>query len=48
DGSFTIANLPPGQYTLGIWQEKLGEQEQTITVGPHADAAIHITMKAKQ
>ena len=46
DGSFSIANLPPGQYTLGIWQEKLGTQEQTITVAPHADTAIHITMKA--
>ena len=44
DGTFTIANLPPGQYTLGIWQEKLGTQEQIITVAPHADTAISITM----
>lgn len=48
DGTFTIANLQPGQYTLGIWQEKLGTQEQTITVAPHADTAIHITMKSNE
>jgi plastocyanin len=34
NGSFHIANIPPGDYTLEAWQEKLGTQEQKITVTP--------------
>lgn len=30
--SFDAANLPDGQYTLVAWHEKLGTQEQKITV----------------
>lgn len=47
DGAFTIANLPPGTYTLAVWQEKLGTQEQTITVGPLAKATANFTFKEK-
>ena len=32
DGSFTIANVPPGQYTLKVWHERAGEASQPITV----------------
>jgi len=45
DGSFTLANLPPGTYMLAVWQEKLGTQEQTITVGPQARATANFTFK---
>lgn len=34
DGTFTIPNVPPGEYTIEVWQEKLGAQEQKVTVGP--------------
>ncbi|HEY2931337.1 MAG TPA: carboxypeptidase regulatory-like domain-containing protein [Acidobacteriota bacterium] len=34
DGVFEIRNLPPGQYTLEAWHEKLGTQQQKVTVGP--------------
>lgn len=43
DGSFTIPNLPPGTYTIGIWQEKLGVQERQATVAPHADTQLNLT-----
>jgi hypothetical protein len=33
DGSFSIKNLPPGTYTIEAWHEKLGTQQQTVTVG---------------
>jgi len=33
DGTYTIkGNLPDGEYTLHAWHEKLGEQDQKITV----------------
>ena len=47
DGTFEIRNLPPGTYTLGVWQEVLGTQEQQITVGPHGDVQANFTFKGK-
>lgn len=41
DGSFEIRNLPPGDYTLTAWQEKLGEQKQQVHVAPSAAAAVN-------
>jgi plastocyanin len=32
-GKFEIKGLPPGDYTIEAWHEKLGTQEQKITVG---------------
>ena len=32
DGSFTLKGLPPGDYTLEAWHEKLGTQEIKVTV----------------
>jgi plastocyanin len=34
DGAFTLPNLPPGTYTVAVWQEKLGTTRQQITVTP--------------
>jgi plastocyanin len=47
DGKFTLRNLPPGTYTLGVWQEKLGTQEQQITVPAHGNAEANFTFKEK-
>lgn len=32
DGTFTIKDLPPGNYTLEAWHEKYGTQTATVTV----------------
>jgi hypothetical protein len=32
DGSFSLKGLPPGEYTLEAWHEKLGTQEIKVTV----------------
>lgn len=32
DGVFELRNVPPGTYTLEVWQEELGRQEQQITL----------------
>ena len=33
DGTFQIAGLPPGTYTVAAWHERFGEKTQTVTVG---------------
>jgi hypothetical protein len=47
DGSFTLKGMPAGEYTLGFVQEKLGEQDITVTVQPQAVTAANevFTMK---
>ncbi|HEY0142520.1 MAG TPA: carboxypeptidase regulatory-like domain-containing protein [Thermoanaerobaculia bacterium] len=45
NGSFNIANLPPGNYTLVAWHEKLGEQEQQVTVGAKEQKQVTFTFK---
>ncbi|HEY8996856.1 MAG TPA: carboxypeptidase regulatory-like domain-containing protein [Edaphobacter sp.] len=47
DGTFQITNLPPGTYTLGTWQEKLGTQEQQVIVAPGGKATINFSYKGK-
>lgn len=32
DGSFQIEHIPPGRYKLVTWHERLGRQEQAVTV----------------
>jgi plastocyanin len=47
NGSFTIPNVPPGNYTLTAWQETYGTQTQQITVsaGKAATASFAYTAK---
>ena len=47
DGSFQIRNLPPGDYVLAAWQEKLGTQEQNVTVGSASEAKANFTFRSK-
>jgi len=32
DGSFVLSDVPPGDYTLVVWQEQFGESEHPVTV----------------
>jgi plastocyanin len=45
NGSFTIANLPPGNYTIVAWHEKYGQQEQQVTVGAKESKTVNFTFK---
>jgi hypothetical protein len=47
DGTFEIDNLPPGTYTIGVWQEKLGTQEQQLIVPPRGKPVANFTFKDK-
>jgi len=33
DGSFTLRNLPPGEYTLEAWHERFGTRSQKVSLG---------------
>jgi Carboxypeptidase regulatory-like domain len=43
EGTFSIAGLPPGEYTIEAWQEKYGTQDQKITVGPKETKTVDFT-----
>lgn len=45
NGTFSIANLPPGSYTLVAWHEKYGQQEQPVTVGAKEQKQVTFTFK---
>jgi plastocyanin len=45
-GAFEIKNLPPGEYTIAVWHEKLGTQEQKIKVGDETKE-IEFTFEGK-
>ncbi len=47
DGSYTIENVPPGNYTVTAWQETYGTQSAKVTVGAGAAATADFTFKAK-
>jgi plastocyanin len=46
-GRFTIKDVPPGDYTLEVWQEKLGTQDQKVEVKPGATATANFALKPK-
>jgi hypothetical protein len=46
DGSFALAGVPPGTYTVSAWHERLGNSEQTVTLGPKGEEKVTITFKA--
>lgn len=45
NGHFEIKDLPPGNYTITAWQEKLGTQVQKITVGAGEAKTLDFTFK---
>jgi len=47
DGKFEIKGLPPGDYTLVFVQEKLGKQEQKVTLAAKDSKTVDASFKAE-
>jgi plastocyanin len=47
DGSFSLKGLPPGEYTLEAWHEKLGTQEIKVTVAPKETKTADFAFKSE-
>ena len=45
NGSYQIAGLPPGQYTVVAWHERFGEQSAEISVGVSEKKDLDFTFK---
>ena len=43
DGSYKIANIPDGSYTINIWHETLGESEHEVTVAGDTTLDIELS-----
>jgi plastocyanin len=47
DGKYQIAGLPPGDYTIVFVQEKLGQQEQKVTLAAKDSKTLDASFKAQ-
>jgi hypothetical protein len=45
NGSFTIADVPAGKYTLKVWHPILGEQTKEVTVGDKEEVKVAFELK---
>lgn len=46
-GAFELTDVPPGEYTLKVWHETLGEKTEKVTVEAGKDATVNFTLAAK-
>jgi plastocyanin len=46
DGSFTLNNVPPGEYTVEAWHERFGTRSQKVTVSAKETKAIEFAFTA--
>ncbi len=44
DGSFALSNLPPGQYILEAWHERLGTHSQKISLEPKETREVRFVL----
>jgi hypothetical protein len=46
-GGFSLANLPPGKYTITAWHESYGDQSQDVTISGTESQTVNFLFKAK-
>ena len=47
NGEFVLENVPPGKYTLQVWQERLGKVTQELVVGDKGSTTVSVAMGKK-
>ena len=47
NGEFSLDNVPPGKYTLKVWQESLGTVTRDVTVGDKDTTGVTVEMGKK-
>jgi len=47
DGTFAFDDLPPGQYKLQIWHERLGTTPASVTVSDREPAQLSVELKPR-
>jgi hypothetical protein len=40
-----LLNVPPGDYTVAVWHEKLGDRTKQIHLGASGNEAVDFTYK---
>jgi hypothetical protein len=45
DGSFSITDVPPGNYTMVVWQEYTGATELPVSIKPKETATVPVEIK---
>jgi hypothetical protein len=45
EGEFVFEKVPPGKYTLQVWQETLGMVNQEVTVAGEATHTVTVRMQ---
>ena len=45
-GTFSLANLPPGKYTITAWHESYGEQSREVTISGSETHTINFAFKS--
>ncbi len=48
DGSFTLPNIPAGNYTIKVWHEKLRFKKQPVLVADQSETEITFTHSGKR
>ncbi len=48
DGSFELKNVPPGEYTIEAWQEKLGVLDRTVPLPAKGFQSASFVFKSTQ
>lgn len=46
-GNFKLTDVPPGNYTVEVWHEKLGKNTQKVTVKAKEDAKVSFEVAGK-
>lgn len=46
DGTVTLKNVPPGEYTIATWHETLGTKSQQVSLAPRGTTDLRLTYEA--